>query len=43
MVTLCLIQKDDEGTTTGFLIGYFKEYGDLTGYCPEEIVIPAKY
>jgi len=41
--SLCLIQKDDEGTTTGFLIGYFKEYDDLIGYYLEEIVVLEKY
>lgn len=40
---LCLIQQDDEGHTTGFAIGFFKEYDDLTAYYLEEIVIFAEY
>ncbi|MGN0427757.1 MAG: hypothetical protein ACI4F0_08150, partial [Agathobacter sp.] len=36
--SLCLIQKDDESNTTGFVIGYFKEYDDISVYYLEEIV-----
>ncbi|MDO5001557.1 MAG: GNAT family N-acetyltransferase [Eubacteriales bacterium] len=41
--SLCLIQRGDEGNVTGFVIGYFKEYDDLTAYYLEEIVIFAAY
>lgn len=41
--SLCLIQKDDEYNTTGFVIGYFKEYDDISVYYLEEIVIFADY
>ena len=41
--SLCLIQTDDGGHTTGFAIGYFKEYDDLSAYYLEEIVILAEY
>ena len=41
--SLCLIQKDDESNTTGFVIGYFKEYDDISVYYLEEIVIFADY
>ena len=41
--SLCLMQLDDAGNTTGFAIGYFKEYDDLTSYWLEEIVILAEY
>ena len=37
--SLCLIQKDDESHTTGFAMGYFKEYDDVSVYYLEEIVI----
>ena len=40
--SLCLIQTD-HGAITGFLIGFFKEYDDLTAYYLEEIVIFAEY
>lgn len=39
---MCLVQyKDDE--PVGFLMGYYKEYDDLTAYCLEEIVIFSRY
>ena len=41
--SLCLIQRDDSGNITGFVIGFFKEYDDLTAYYLEEIVIFAPY
>lgn len=41
--SLCLIQKDDASNTTGFVIGYFKEYDDISVYYLEEIVIFADY
>ncbi|MGN0972097.1 MAG: GNAT family N-acetyltransferase [Aristaeellaceae bacterium] len=41
--SLCLIQMNDEGGTTGFAIGYFKEYDDITAYYLEEIVILADW
>ena len=41
--SLCLMQLDDAGNITGFAIGYFKEYDDLTSYWLEEIVILAGY
>ena len=41
--SLCLIQKNDESNTTGFVIGYFKEYDDISVYYLEEIVIFADY
>lgn len=41
--SLCLIQKDDEANITGFAIGFFKEYDDISAYYLEEIVIFADY
>ena len=41
--SLCLIQKDDASNTTGFVIGFFKEYDDISVYYLEEIVIFAAY
>lgn len=41
--SLCLIQKNEAGEDTGFVIGFFKEYDDLTAYYLEEIVIFAEY
>lgn len=41
--SLCLIQKNDAGNTTGFVLGYFKEYDDISVYYLEEIVILAAY
>lgn len=41
--SLCLIQKGDEADTTGFVIGYFKEYDDSSVYYLEEIIIFADY
>lgn len=35
--SLCLIQTDDAHHTTGFVIGYFKEYDDISIYYLEEI------
>lgn len=40
--SLCLIQRE-QGQITGFEIGFFKEYDDLTAYYLEEIVILAEY
>lgn len=40
---LCLIQRDDGENVTGFVIGYFKEFDDVTEYYLEEIVIFAQY
>ena len=39
---LCLIQMDHD-EITGFVIGFFKEYDDLTEYNLEEIVVLAEY
>lgn len=41
--SLCLIQRDGLGNPTGFAIGYFKEYDDISAYYLEEIVIFAEY
>lgn len=41
--SLSLIQKDDENNTTGFVIGYYKEYDDISVYYLEEIVIFVDY
>ena len=41
--SMCLIQKDDNDKITGFEIGYFKEYDDLSSFFLEEIVIFAEY
>lgn len=41
--SLCLIQMDDANNTTGFVLGYFKEYDDISIYYLEEIVIFADY
>ena len=38
----CLVQYDN-GEMTGFVIGFYKPYDDLTSYCLEEIVIFARY
>lgn len=40
--SLCLIQRE-QGQITGFEIGFFKEYDDLTAFYLEEIVILADY
>ena len=40
--SLCLIQSE-QGQITGFEIGFFKEYDDLTAFYLEEIVILADY
>lgn len=40
--SLCLIQAE-QGQITGFEIGFFKEYDDLTAFYLEEIVILAEY
>ena len=40
--SLCLIQMDND-EITGFVIGFFKEYDDLTEYTLEEIVVLAEY
>lgn len=40
--SLCLVQTD-HGEITGFVIGFFKEYDDLTEYTLEEIVVFADY
>lgn len=41
--SMSLIQWDDEGNITGFVIGYFKAYDDITAYYLEEIVILKEY
>lgn len=41
--SLCLIQRNERGDTTGFAIGYFKQYDDLSAYYLEEIVIFADF
>ena len=41
--SLCLIQRDGDQNVTGMVIGYFKEYDDLTAYYLEEIVVFAEY
>ncbi len=37
--SMCMLQIDDEGNITGYLMGYFKEFDDITGFFLEEIVI----
>jgi predicted N-acetyltransferase YhbS len=37
--SMCMVQTDQEGNITGYLMGYFKEYDDIRGYFLEEIVI----
>lgn len=37
--SLCMIQMDDYGDIVGYLMGYYKEFDDITGYFLEEIVI----
>lgn len=37
--SMCMVQTDDDGTITGYLMGYFKEFDDIRGYYLEEIVI----
>lgn len=34
-----LLMKDEDGTTCGFAMGYFKQYDDIVGYTLEEILI----
>lgn len=34
-----LIMEDDENKVVGFVMGYFKQYDDILGYCLEEIII----
>lgn len=41
--SLCLIQRGDDQNITGFVIGYFKEFDDLSAYYLEEIVILAEH
>ena len=41
--SLCMIQMDDNGDIVGFLMGYYKEFDDITGYSLEEIVIFSGY
>ncbi len=40
--SLCLLQRE-HGQITGFEIGFFKEYDDLTAFYLEEIMILADY
>ena len=35
----CLVQYDDNGNMTGFVMGYYKQYDDILAYFLEEIVI----
>ena len=37
--SLCLVQTDEKNEITGFIMGYYKEFDDITGYYLEEIVI----
>lgn len=37
--SMCMVQTDEDGNITGYLMGYFKEYDDIRGYYLEEIVI----
>ena len=37
--SMCMVQLDDSNTITGYLMGYFKEFDDISGYFLEEIVI----
>ncbi len=39
----CLILKEDDGETLGFVMGYFKQYDDIVGYTLEEIVIAYRH
>lgn len=41
--SLCLIQRDTHQNITGFVLGYFKKYDDISSYYLEEIVILAPY
>ncbi|MGN0443700.1 MAG: GNAT family N-acetyltransferase [Acutalibacteraceae bacterium] len=41
--SMCLVQLDESDNVTGFAIGYFKLYDDLTEYYLEEIVIFKEY
>ncbi|WP_026528149.1 GNAT family N-acetyltransferase [Butyrivibrio sp. VCD2006] len=41
--SMCLVQYDDEGSMTGFVMGYFKQYDDILGYFLEEIVVFSGY
>lgn len=36
---MCMLQYDDQEEPVGFLMGYYKEFDDITGYFLEEIVI----
>ncbi len=35
----CLVQEEDNGKLVGSIVGYIKEFEDITGYYLEEIVI----
>jgi len=37
--SMCMIQFDGNNTITGYSMGYFEEFDDITGYFLEEIVI----
>ena len=35
----CMVQLDDDGKLVGSIVGFIKEFDDITGYFLEEIVI----
>ena len=37
--SMCIVQTEEDGSITGFLMGYYREYDDLIGYYLDEIVI----
>lgn len=37
--SLLLAVSDESGETSGFLMGYYREYDDLTGFVLDEIVV----
>lgn len=39
----CLVQYDDNGNMTGYVMGYFKQFDDILGYYLDEIVVFSGY
>ena len=37
--SMCMVQIDDNGNISGYIIGYLKEFDDIRGYSLEEIVV----
>lgn len=39
----CLCLYNDEEKMIGFILGYYREFDDLLGYCLDEIIVDLKY